>query len=286
LSNKGPVALGLTLLEQTEAAVALRWIELLRAHPWLGPVYNGKGQYVVQARNIVLEQAFADKPENWSGGLLFWDADQIPPMVIPGPLPDDPGWSEPGPFTAYIDHVAETSEDVTGGLYYSRITQFAFDHNNQVVGLPHEPVAYERNEDGTYRHLSIEEMAPRLQRRGRYKVRGIGTGSMLIPQSILFKMRDAKHPDPIFEAPTLGAGEKGGVAGRQWTEDLYFCHQVEELLGGTIWLDTAMESGHLAKININTQHYLAARGVFNQRNPALDQRPTSKIWTPAQRGIG
>lgn len=253
------VALGLTLLREMDAVVALRWFELLRSYPWLGPTLNGRGQYTVQARNLVLEQAFA-RLDEWDS-LLFWDADQLPPLYMPKHH-DFPG----GYFTEYVESL---TEGVIGGLYYSRED----DYDAAAGRFPHQPVAYYKGENEGYRYLSLEELHPMLRERGKYKVDGIGTGSLLIQKDVLLRLRDLKAPRPIFEAPAVPAAS--GKPGWQWTEDLYFCKEVTDM-GEEVWLDAAMESGHRGDVWISTAIYLASRGV--RSGPVPSDLPLREVY--------
>lgn len=251
------IALGETVLREVDGKAHLRWKQLLRSHWWPGPTYNGKGQYTVQARNLVLKQAFDDL-HSWDD-LLFWDADQVPPLIVPA-LPDI-GWMG-GFFTDYIDwlSLSQTDKPVIAGLYFSREDYWQLNEMGQVKAGPHEPLGYTANSDGSYRFLREPEIIPMLQKRGMYRVAGAGTGSMLIRKEVLLALAEKKHPRAIFEAPMLEPGAPGGGPGSQWTEDLYFCHEVKKELGGQIWLDTAMESAHVAEMWITSAHYLDARG--------------------------
>lgn len=260
------IALGLTLLREVDAKVALRWFDLLRRHWWPGPVYNGRGQYTVQARNLVLHQALQELSE-WDR-LLFWDADQVPPLWMPA-LPDIK-W-QGGFFTEYLQFLSatQTEKKVIGGLYFSREDYWQTDLFGKIKAGPHEPVAYWGNaEDGTYRYLTLQELAPMLQRRGFHRVKGAGTGCMLIDKAALLELAEVKAPKPIFEAPQLQPGQAGGGTGTQWTEDLYFCHEMETKLGNWIWLDSAMEVVHVAEIWITSAHYLESRGISTAPHPA------------------
>lgn len=253
------IALGLTLLRELDAKVALRWFQLLRSHWWSGPVYNGRGQYTVQARNLVLAQAFDDL-DSWDD-LLFWDADQVPPLIVPGPGLAN-GWPG-GWFTDYLDYLSATELDkqLMAGLYFSREDYWQTDQVGKVKAGPHEPIAYRRNPDGSYGFLTLEELAPMLQKPGMYPVGGAGTGSMLIRKELLLELAELKSPLPVFEAPVLQPGSGAGGAGSQWTEDLYFCHEVQTRLHKTVWLDSAMQSAHVAEVWITAAHYLEARGI-------------------------
>lgn len=259
--NKKKIALGLTILREVDGKWAMRWIDGLRKHWWPGPTYNGKGQYTVMARNYVLRQAFDDL-DAWDA-LLCWDSDNVPPLVVPGPLPN--GWPG-GWFLDYLDYLLEHEQDkgVIAGLYPSREDYWQTDQLGKVKAGPHEPVAYRRNPDGTYGFLSFEELVPMLQRPNLYPIGGAGTGTMLIRKEVLLELAELKHPKPVFEAPELKPGESGGGPGSQWTEDLYFCHEVATRLHKTIWLDSALQTAHIAEIWITFAHYLEARGIATQ----------------------
>src|ERR1700674_5251242 len=83
-SRKPRIALGLTLMREVDSKAFLQWVTVLRNHWWPGPTFHARNAYVVQARNEVLRQAFADEG-SWDA-LLFWDADQVLPVIGPGPL--------------------------------------------------------------------------------------------------------------------------------------------------------------------------------------------------------
>ncbi len=308
-SRKPRIALGLTLMRQVDAKASLQWLTLLRAHWWPGPIFHARNAYVVQARNEVLRQAFLDEG-SWDG-LLFWDADQVPPVIVPGPLAWKASTGETWPggiFTEYLQWLYENEpgKGVIGGLYPSREDLWELDKGGRVRQGPHEPIAYKRVDKG-YRHLSLEEMVPMLQRPALYRVDAVGTGSMLIRKETLLRLRDTKKPAPIFEAPVLGAqapqveldalkvaieqanagpakatlrhllerllGHLGGeFGGLQWTEDIRFCHEVVELLGEEIWLDSAVQSAHIADKWIIMKDYLEARGLGTQ---AHEQSPVA-----------
>ena len=270
----GRIALGLTLLREMDAKVALRWFQVFRSHWWPGPVYNGRGQYTVQARNYVLEQFFAELGE--SEALFYWDSDQVPPLVVPGPLPN--GW-QGGYFTDYLDYLLdhEPDKEVIAGLYFSREDYWQTDEAGKVKAGPHEPLAYWTNADGGYRFLTDAELIPMLQRPGLHPIKAAGTGSMLIRKSLLLEMAELKAPRPVFEASMIEPGDKRGLVGSQWTEDVYFCHEVQTRLHKTIWLDTAMQSAHVAEIWVNAAHYLEARGYQTQPHPqSMKGRPVNE----------
>lgn len=252
------IALGLTILREVDGKWAMRWMQALRSHWWPGPIYNGKGQYTVMARNFVLRQAFDDL-DSWEA-VLFWDSDNVPPLIVPGPLAN--GWPG-GWFLDYLDYLLEHEPDkgVIAGLYPSREDYWQTDQIGTIKAGPHEPVAYRRNPDGTYGFLNFEELVPMLQKPGLYPVGGAGTGTMLIRKQVLLELAEMKLPKPVFEAPELKPGESGGGPGSQWTEDLFFCHEVATRLKKTIWLDSAMQTAHIAEIWITFAHYLEARGV-------------------------
>lgn len=282
------IALGVTLLREVDAKAHLRWEQVLRSHWWPGPIFNGRGQYTVQGRNLVLKQAFAEL-DAWDD-LLFWDADQVPPLVVPGPLPN--GWAG-GWFTDYIDYLSEheKDKDVIGGLYFSREDYWQTDETGAIKAGPHEPVAYGSSGENTYRYLTPAELVPMMQRPDLYPVKAVGTGSMLIRKELLLELAALKAPKAIFEAPELKPGELGGVVGSQWTEDVYFCHEVQTKLHKTIWLDSAMQSAHIAEIWITGAHYLEARGFgtqpheqsFRAENHAKEnERRKSRIIVPGR----
>lgn len=308
-SRKPRIALGLTLMRQVDARATIQWFTLMRAHWWPGPVFPARNAYVVQARNEVLRQAFADEG-SWDA-LLFWDADQVPPVIVPGPLAWKASTGEiwqGGIFTEYLQWLYENepAKGVLGGLYPSREDIWELDKEGRVRQGPHEPIAYKRLDQG-YRHLSLEEMMPILQRPALYKIDAVGTGSMLIRKEVFKRLRELKKPMPIFEAPVLGAlapqvelqalrtaieqanagpakatlrhllerllGHLGGeFGGLQWTEDIRFCHEVVDLLGEEIWLDSAIQSAHIADKWIIMKDYLEARGLATQ---AHDQSPVA-----------
>ena len=273
-ANRGlRIALGLTILREVDGKWAMRWMQALRSHWWPGPIYNGKGQYTVMARNYVLRQAFDDL-DSWDA-LLFWDSDNVPPLVVPGPLPN--GWSG-GWFLSYLDYLVQTQEDkaVIGGFYPSREDYWQTDQLGKVKAGPHEPIAYRRNPDGTYGFLSMEEVVPMLQRPNLYPIGGVGTGTMLIRKETLLDLAELKAPKPVFEAPELKPGESGGGPGSQWTEDLYFCHEVATRLKKTIWLDSALQSAHIAEVWITFAHYLEARGISTQPHEQSLKRPINQ----------
>lgn len=255
------IALGLTLLSSVDAEVFLRWVDLLRTHWWPGPVFHARDMYVTQARNLVLHKALKRKDE-WEA-LLFWDADQLPGLAVPGPLPWQAANGEiwkGGFLTDYLDWlvVAEPHKKVIAGLYYSKEDNWEVTEAGAIIHGPHDPVAYVSPEGKGYHHLPEELIVPMLQRRGLYQVDGAGTGSMLIRKELIERMRELKGGD-IFEAPP-SRGEGDQVPGTQWTEDLYFCEQVRKELGETIWLDTAMESGHFQRRLVVSKTYLEAHG--------------------------
>jgi hypothetical protein len=268
------IGLGFTLLQQVDSFVMMRWVELLRSHYWPGPVLNGRAQYTVQARNIVVDDfmqrdQYPLPADDWEPGeleaLLFWDSDQLPAYVIP---------QRDGSIKVLTRHlqdllVENPDKEVIAGLYFSRETEFLRDANGNVAEFPHSPVAYERVEDPrhgyAYRYLSHERMTQEiLTLDGRYRlhqVGGVGTGAMLIRKSLLQRMTLARDGKPCFEAPPTDDG-------RQWTEDLWFCDQVQRLdPAASIWLDSANESAHQGdRIWIRSQHYLAAHGQVGLRS--------------------
>jgi hypothetical protein len=252
------IFLGFTVGRELNSLVALSWIQLLthQPHPFVGPA-SGRRGYVSQARNIVVAEFLASDADY----LLFLDSDQLPAHQVPA----HGDW--PGGMLG--DYLQTITEGVVAGLYYSRESDFRPERG------PHEPVAYMAQDDG-YRYLSLEELGPMLQHRGRYPVDGAGTGFMMLRRDVLARMHGIKG-GRIFEDPPA-PGEQG-AKGLSWTEDLYFCHQVRELMGEQVWLDTAIESAHLGdNIWITSQHYLSARGIM--AGPV--QEPGSRLWTPRQ----
>lgn len=314
MSDKLPkIGLGLTLLQQVDSFVMMRWVELLRSHYWPGPVLNGRRAYVSMARNIIIDEFFQrdEHPHPWDDwqpgeleGLLFWDSDQLPTMVIPQ-------WD--GSFKILTRHIQDLivehpEVECFGGLYFSRETDFVKNAADQIVKFPHEPVAYERLPDPRwghgYRYLSWERMKNEiLSLEGRFKlhkVGGVGTGAMFIRKSLLQRMATGKQAGAMTEAMRYQraaqlAGDDAEISdwlqikadamkqrasapmpifenpdlqdGRTWTEDLHFCEQVQNLdPPGEIWLDAANESAHLGdRIWIRSQHYLAAHGEIGLR---------------------
>lgn len=310
-STRGPrIALGLTLMREVDTTMFLQWVTVLRSHWWPGPTFHARNAYVVQARNEVLRQAFEAEGE-WDA-LLFWDADQVLPVIVPGPL----AWKsaqgnvwEGGIFTDYVQWLYENEPEkpIIGGLYPTRVDLWEFDADGRLRHGPYEPVAYKQSGQG-YRHLSPEEVVPMLKRPALYRVDAVGTGSMLIHKELLLRLRDLKKPMPVFEAPVLGAmaeqpeldaleaaieqappgGQKatlrrllervkghlgGQFEGLQWTEDIRFCHEVRERLGEQVWLDTAMQSAHIADKWVTMSDYLQARGFVTQPH---EQSPVSQ----------
>jgi hypothetical protein len=267
------------------------WLTLTRNHWWPGPVYHARDMYVTQARNLVINEALANQDE-WDD-LLFWDADQIPPAVIPGPL----SWAgtksgKPWPggfFTEYIQWIAEEepAKKIIGGAYPSKEDFWEVTAEGHVVHGPHDPVAYwspggEGNLPGAgYHHLAPEQFISMLQRPALYRVHGVGTGSMLIRKEILLKLREIKGGD-VFEAPPA-RGSIGQAPGSQWTEDLYFCDEIQRKLGEWIWLDTAMQSEHLQRRPVSFKHYLEGRGMSTAPHPQSPRARGLQQYLPSQK---
>ena len=301
-TQAGRVALGLTIVNDVQPEIFLRWITLLRSHWWPGPTYHARDMYVTQARNLVLHDALKES-ESWEA-LLFWDQDQLPPLLVPGPL----SWQasngefwQGGFFTEYVQWLikAEPHKKVIAGLYSSKQDDWELTNDDppKIIMGPHDPVAY-TEENGGYHHLAEPEYLPMLMKRGLYQVDGAGTGSMLIRREIVERMRELKGGD-IFEAPP-SRGVADQIPGTQWTEDLYFCDQVRKELHETIWLDTAMESGHFQRKLRTAQDYLQAHGYtttpHEQTSRALieqarmaraeekrERKAQGRIWTPPGR---
>ncbi|MHB8573652.1 MAG: hypothetical protein ACYDAY_11980 [Candidatus Dormibacteria bacterium] len=250
------IALGLALGREVDSLVFLRWLQLLRHSPWLGPIFAARGMYVVQARNMITAEALAS-PDPWTH-LLMWDSDQLPPAFVPGLSKSSPWWPEPGTFTEYVSHAAAAVRGVIGGLYFSRDTIASEGR------LPHEVIAYRRDPDGGYFPIPTPEMYMMMRNRGFYDVDAVGTGCMVIRRELLAALSE---DGPAFSAPQMEDGS-------QWTEDMDFCARAKAR-GETIWLDTAMESGHRGDVWISGQHYLAVR-----QRPA-PAAPRSKILSVA-----
>lgn len=275
--------LGLTLLQQVDSFPFMRWTEILRSGYSPGPVLNGRRAYVSMARNIVIDDFFQRDRfplpvDDWEPGeldaLFFWDSDQLPWIAIPerdGSLTL---------FTRYLQNLLmeNPEKEVIVILYFSRETQFAMHPSGSLSEFPHEPVAYERVPDGRYGHaykrLTFERMTNEiLTLDGRYKlhkVGGGGTGAMLIRKSLLERLSIAKAGKPIFENPDTPDG-------RTWTEDLYFCEQVQSLdPPAEIWL-SACEVAHQGdRIWLQSQHYLAAHGQVGLTREAAEQIERAK----------
>jgi len=251
------ISLGLTLQRQVDSDVFLMWVGNLRRMPFLGPVYNGRSSYIAQARNIVVQQFLAET-EDPSRALLFWDADQVPPVGL-------------GDGTPFLEHVLDLESQnlpAVGMLYFRR-------------EQPFEPVAYTRDERARYHHLTLEQMIPKLTVRGCYEVDAVGAGALLIQRRVLEHLQRVKAPRPIFETPMVDVEKEPGLAGLSWTEDTFFCYELQEL-GYKIWLDTRGESAHIAEIPINARHYLPAHGWMSGRSAEPAARGERRIWLPGE----
>ncbi len=330
------IALGLTVLREVDAKLHVRWMNVLRSHWWPGAVYNGRSGFgAAMARNNVLKQFFEDHDNGIEhDALLFWDSDQVPPLIVPGPL----SWNgtrsqapwQGGYFTEYLQWLIEEepTKQVIGGLYFSREAHWDIDKEGKVRGSPHDPIAYWSPTGDGYRHLTPQELVPMLQRPALYHVHAVGTGSMLIRKELLLRLRELKKPRAIFEAPMIGAraeqrhfelvdellaelgpegdaylmddvadrlkdlrkwmeGQGGGDAGSQFTEDVFFCDEVQKRLNEWIWLDTAMQSAHIAELWITSRHYLEANGFSVQPHPQsmrstqeVAKQNSGRIWVP------
>lgn len=286
------IALGITTERGINNLIFLRWLELLRSYSFLGPVFYARGAPgFAAARNIVLKQAWERLDEFTH--LLFWDSDQLPPIWFPWPSGgwdrQLPGWpmgsrcpSGREHFLAYLERLARENPDkeVLAGLYFSRDLGLA-------VEAPHEPVAYawgdpHPGEPEGFRRLRTEEVVPMLARRGLYRVAGAGTGAMLIRKEVLLRLKEAKHPDPVFEQPQM---ERGVQRELQWTEDLLFCYEIQRRLTPPvdIWLDTVIESAHQTDVWVSSEHYLGVRRALQQSTERVIGSRTAapaKLWTP------
>lgn len=82
------------------------------------------------------------------------------------------------------------------------------------------------------------------------------------------------HFDALKDLRKWMDGQGGGDPGTQFTEDVFFCDEIQKRLGEWIWLDTAMQSAHIAEIWITSKHYLEAHGFNTEpHEQSLRERP-------------
>lgn len=270
------LAVGFTTERGINNLIFLRWLELLSDYPATVDITYARGAPgFAAARNIVMRRFW----ETTADALLFWDSDQLPPRWVRYR-------GEQIPTLDYLHRVMadEPDKEVIAGLYWSRDIGVAGE-------LPFEPLAYEfspaqGDEPEGFRRCSVQTMVKYVGERGLYPVAAAGTGSMLIRRSVLERLRDAKAPAPLFEQPQLGSGRQREW---QWTEDLFFCHELRTRLDPPVqvWLDSRLESGHQTDVWVNAEHYLATRRQMIEREhtqrAALERaaaQARSPIWTP------
>lgn len=215
------IALGIPLRGAVDPLVLVQWLTILRSEAWLGPVYWRRDVYPARARNEICDDFLAGPAD----ALFLFDSDQLPPYLC----------QDRGGFRSMMAILEETKEAVVCGLVYRRQP-------------PYQPVAYTM-EKGERRYLTPGRIADLLASRGLTEIDSYGSGSVLLQRRALQHIKDAKAPQPIWEADPEFEEDEG------WK---FFAEL--KALGYKIWLDTRIEAAHLETRPVTSKTYLEKHG--------------------------
>jgi hypothetical protein len=227
-----------------------QWLGMLRQSFWEGPLFIFRGGYIVHARNEITHRALLRG--DWDD-LLWIDSDIVPDVNLPTRVAE---LTASGPYLA-------PKGGVICGAYYGREYPFEvqlYTAHPEVEGLRFIHPA-------TWMTVLEESFKARAERReaGLATVGGGGTGLMLIRRDVLERMAEFKGAEGVWEAPRLDPElrkrvQAGGDDRGFWTEDVYFCVEVNRRLGIEVLADTDFRfcGGHVGSKIVGPEDYLAA----------------------------
>jgi hypothetical protein len=255
------VAIAMAIEKVAPGDVLGQWLELLRRTYWPGPIFKLRPAYIVQARNGLTKQALLRG--DWDD-LLWVDSDILPDTGLPSriaELVERPDYNAP-------------AGGVVCGAYYGREYPFEVQLYNQhpeLEGLQFiHPSRWLPALAHSKRCYEAHQSAPLLP------CGGGGTGLMLIRRDVLERMAEMKGPGSIWETPALEPAlaervRAGGDERDHWTEDVWFCVEVNKRLGVQVMADTdfRFSGAHENYDRIGPQHYIASHTM----PPGYEDRP-------------
>ena len=210
VTHKDPIRLGIGIPltdDRIHSQFLSSWVQMEKPEfVYMSPDHRGP---IDEVRNLLVVDAL----DNGCTHLIMLDTDQTYPIhTIPRLLSHD--------------------LDVVGALVYRRYPPF-------------DPVMYRRQSDGSYKHVSEEEMFS-----GELvEVDATGCGCVMFKTDVFFKV---DPPWFVFRPPE---GDEKGLG-----EDIGFCAKLRKT-GCRIFVDTALEVEHLALMSVNRAAFELYKGL-------------------------
>lgn len=168
-------------------------------------------------------------------------------------IDDDMVW-QPGQIKTLIDHFEENDLDMLGGLCFRR-------------SHPYQPTMFMRSQPNEGLYTFLEDWTP-----GEIvEVDATGMAFIVIRKRVVEKMVAHFENRPGWQMPPYSVRTQQPPPNLfrwegQLGEDLRFCQEAKEA-GCRVWIDTGVEVGHVAEVQIGSRDYLRA---ISERSPELE----------------